>query len=239
MSTALDQKLNALQAYSACDVSDALLKIQKPPQGATPRAGYLADFIPFAPSVGRSESLPKVIGAASTFKFISKSDPAPDLPDPQSNGFPHGKHWVDCAEPGSVAILDQPHGQFCAVLGGIMAVRMGYLGVKGAVVNGRVRDLGELRESKLPVWGLATSTVGSGAEAKPAARNVPVSVGGVTVSPGDIIFCDPLEGVVAIPRDQLDQVLDLMPKLVAMDDRVKEAVAQGQEVADAFKKFRS
>jgi regulator of RNase E activity RraA len=48
-----------------------------------------------------------------------------------------------------------------------------------------------------------------------------------------------LEGVVAIPRDQLDQVLDLMPKLVAMDDRVKEAVAQGQEVADAFKKFRS
>ncbi|RJE16508.1 DlpA domain protein, partial [Aspergillus sclerotialis] len=74
-----------------------------------------------------------------------------------------------------------------------------------------------------------------GAEAKPAARNVPVSVGGVTVSPGDIIFCDPLEGVVAIPRDQLDQVLDLMPKLVAMDDRVKEAVAQGQEVADAFK----
>lgn len=50
-----------------------------------------------------------------------------------------------------MAILDQPHGQFCAVLGGIMAVRMSYLGVKGTVVNGRVRDLGELRESKLPV----------------------------------------------------------------------------------------
>lgn len=75
----------------------------------------------------------------------------PDLPDPQANGFPSGKHWVDCAEPGTVAILDQPQGQFCAVLGGIMAVRMAHLGIKGAVVNGRVRDLGELRESKLPV----------------------------------------------------------------------------------------
>lgn len=42
----------------------------------------------------------------------------------------------------------------------------------------------------------------------------------------------------AIPRDQLDEVLDLMPKLVAMDDQVKEAVAQGESVFDAFKKFR-
>lgn len=55
---------------------------------------------------------------------------------------------------------------------------------------------------------------------------------------GDIIFCDPLEGVVAIPRDLLDQVLETMPKLIAMDDKVKEAVGQGSSVQDAFKKFR-
>lgn len=35
----------------------------------------------------------------------------------------------------------------------------------------------------LQVWAHGTSTVGSGAEAKPGARNVPVSIGGVTVSP--------------------------------------------------------
>jgi regulator of RNase E activity RraA len=56
---------------------------------------------------------------------------------------------------------------------------------------------------------------------------------------GDIIFCDPLEGVVAIPRELLGQVLELMPKLIAMDDQAKEAVAQGMSVTDAFKKFRS
>jgi regulator of RNase E activity RraA len=68
---------------------------------------------------------------------------------------------------------------------------------------------------------------------------VPVSLGVVTVSPGDIIFCDPLEGVVTIPRDLLDQVLEVMPKLVAMDDKVKEAVEQGMNVFDAFKQFRT
>ena len=56
---------------------------------------------------------------------------------------------------------------------------------------------------------------------------------------GDIIFCDPLEGVVAIPQELLDQVLETMPKLVGMDDKVKEAVLQGSTVNDAFKKFRT
>ena len=45
--------------------------------------------------------------------------------------------------------------------------------------------------------------------------------------------------MVAIPQELLDQVLETMPKLVAMDDNVKEAVLQGSTVNDAFKKFRT
>lgn len=53
------------------------------------------------------------------------------------------------------------------------------------------------------------------------------------------MFCDPLEGVVVIPQDLLDETLSLMPKLVADDDKVKEAVKKGMTVAEAFKTFRS
>ena len=48
-------------------------------------------------------------------------------------------------------MIDQPAGQHCAVLGGIMAVRMKYMGVCGTVVNGRIRDLGEITGCQLPV----------------------------------------------------------------------------------------
>ncbi|KAE8350661.1 ribonuclease E inhibitor RraA/Dimethylmenaquinone methyltransferase [Aspergillus coremiiformis] len=240
MATSIEElKLNVLRNYSACDVSDALLKLQKLPEGTTARAGHIVDLVPFSPTIARSANLSKIIAPASTFKFIPKSDPIPIGDSGESHGFPAGTHWVDFAEPGTVAVIEQPAGQHCAVLGGIMAVRMKYLGVKGVVVNGRVRDLGEISECQLPVWARATSSVGTAAEAKPGARNVPVSLGGVTVAPGDIVFCDPLEGVVAIPRELLDQVLELMPKLVAMDDNVKEAVRQGSNVFDAFKKFRT
>lgn len=55
---------------------------------------------------------------------------------------------------------------------------------------------------------------------------------------GDIIFCDPLEGVVVIPRLLLTDVLELMPKLVAQDDKVKEDVEHGVAVFEAFKRHR-
>ncbi len=48
-------------------------------------------------------------------------------------------------------VMKQPEGQKCAILGGIMALRMKVLNAKGVVVNGRVRDLSELRETGLPV----------------------------------------------------------------------------------------
>jgi regulator of RNase E activity RraA len=94
-----------------------------------------------------------------TFHFVSKADAAPTVADPEKNGFPPGKHWVDWNEPGTIAVLNQPAGQHCAVLGGIMAARMSYLGVKAVVVNGRVRDLAELSASGLHVSIFSTSSI--------------------------------------------------------------------------------
>ncbi|QQK45768.1 Ribonuclease E inhibitor RraA/Dimethylmenaquinone methyltransferase [Penicillium digitatum] len=207
MATLNEQLVTLTANYSPCDVSDALLKLQKMPEGSTARAGYLADLVPFSPTTGRNETIPKIAAPATTFKFLAKD-------------------------------ITSPENQYCAVTGGIMATRMKALGIKATVVGGRVRDLKELQATGLPIWARATSTVGSNAEAKAGARDVPVSIGGVPVSPGDIIFCDPLEGVVAIPRELLDQVLELMPKLTRMDEQAKEAVALGMSVTDAFKKFR-
>jgi regulator of RNase E activity RraA len=58
---------------------------------------------------------------------------------------------ADPAKAGSIVVIDQPGDQYCAVTGGIMATRMKVLGIRAAVVNGRVRDLRELLETELPV----------------------------------------------------------------------------------------
>lgn len=71
------------------------------------------------------------------------------------------------------------------------------------------------------------------------AQNIEISINDVSISPGDVVFCDPLEGVVVIPHDLVDQVIDLIPMLVAADEKVKADVESGSAVATAFKKHRS
>ena len=103
------------------------------------------------PLTNNIEKRPKIIGYASTFKFVPKNDPTPETALLRDYGFPSGTHWADWAQPDSIVLIDQPAGQNCAVLGGIMSARMKVLGVKAVIVNGRVRDLAELSSSQLPV----------------------------------------------------------------------------------------
>lgn len=48
-----------------------------------------------------------------------------------------------------------------------------------------------------------------------------------------------MEGVVVIPIEKLDAVLELLPRLVRADDRIKEEVEAGVTVKDSFAKWRS
>ncbi|PHH68257.1 hypothetical protein CDD83_6180 [Cordyceps sp. RAO-2017] len=84
-----------------------------------------------------------------------------------------------------------------------------------------------------------SSTVGAGGGSVPWALQVPLEIGGAVVAPGDVAFHDPDNGLVVIPRGALDRVLELLPGLVAADDKVKRDVGRGTSVRDAFKLHRA
>lgn len=107
--------------------------------------------VPFAPSSSSLEGQPKIIGYASTFQFVPKGEPLPAVASSSERGIPPGTHWVDWTQPDTIVLVDQPEGQRCAALGGIMASRMKMIGAKAVLVNGRIRDLAELRSCGLPV----------------------------------------------------------------------------------------
>ncbi|EFY91252.1 Demethylmenaquinone methyltransferase [Metarhizium acridum CQMa 102] len=236
MSTAT---LARLEQYTACDISDALLKLK------VPGAGFIADLNPYSTKPGKDADA-LTIAPVSTILFAAKGEV---LPEPQPN-VPKDTHWSDATEPGTFVVMKQPPGQTNAVCGGIMALRMKMRNVKGIMVAGRVRDVQELKSTSLPVLPFPTthldskvlahglSTVGSGGGSVPWAMQVPLDINGVTVSPGDIAFQDPVNGVVIIPGDKVDQVLEMLPKLVAADDKVKQDVLKGMSVYDAFKLHR-
>lgn len=61
---------------------------------------------------------------------------------------------------------------------------------------------------------------------------------GVVVAPGDIVIAD-LNGVVVVPKDKLDQVVNLIPAQVHADEQMAEAIKAGMSFTDAGKKFRT
>lgn len=114
----------------------------------------MATPVPYAPSSPHSGSpskQPKVIGPASTLKLVTKEYAINPLPASTPGAIPKGHHWVDLTDQGTIVVIEQPDGQSCAAIGGIMALRMKVKGAKGCVVGGRVRDLEELRNCGLPV----------------------------------------------------------------------------------------
>ncbi|KAM5348759.1 hypothetical protein ACJ41O_008582 [Fusarium nematophilum] len=135
-----------LQHYSACDISDALLKLK------VPGAGFVADLNLYSHPEGKPTSV--TVAPVSTVLFAPKGH---DLSEPLSN-IPKGVHWADLTHPGTIVVVKQPDGQKNAVCGGIMALRMKVCQAKGIVVAGRARDIEELKSTSLsgpvgyPLW---------------------------------------------------------------------------------------
>jgi regulator of RNase E activity RraA len=79
------------------------------------------------------------------------------------------------------------------------------IGCVGAISNGPSRDIDEIRPMKFQYL-LSGVTAGHGAQAVHAV-NVPVSVAGMDVAPGEIIHMDE-NGAVKFPADKLSAVLE-------------------------------
>ncbi|KAI8935391.1 hypothetical protein NX059_007973 [Plenodomus lindquistii] len=192
-----------------------------------------------------SSGMKKMLAPASTFLMIPKATKSFPNTAPASQEYPpcnltDSRPYADYTEKGTIVVISQPAGQSCAVVGGIMAARIKYLGAEGVVVDGRVRDLTALKATQLPIWCKGTSVVGAGAETRFHARNVPVQIGETVVEAGDIIMMDPEEnGVVAVPLGKVEALLELLPRLVGADEKVVADVEQGVSVDEAFRRHRS
>jgi regulator of RNase E activity RraA len=108
------------------------------------------------------------------------------------------------APAGSVIVVEAGDADYAVAGGNVCAVAR-RRGIAGFVVDGVIRDLGEVRAMGFPVFARSVIPI-PGAKAAVLPFNVPVRCGGVTVEPGDIVVADE-EGVVVIPYARSEQVL--------------------------------
>jgi 4-hydroxy-4-methyl-2-oxoglutarate aldolase len=118
------------------------------------------------------------------------------------------------------------------LFGELLATSLAARGVRGIVIEAGLRDVAELRAMGFPAWSAAVSAQGTVKET-PGAVNVPVSVGGQIVRPGDAIVADD-DGVVCVPRDDVRQAVTAAQARAAKEERNRKALAGGQLGLDLY-----
>lgn len=126
----------------------------------------------------------------------------------------HALDLIDEAPAGSVIVISIEGGEpDVAVWGGLMTAGAVANGHVGAVLDGGVRDLTEIRRDYgFPVYARDVSPGTTLGRYRTLASQVPVRVGGVMVHPGDIVVGD-VDGVVVVPQAKAAEVLKVAQEI--------------------------
>lgn len=140
--------------------------------------------------------------------------------------------YIDDVEPGSVVVLDNGGREDATVWGDILTLTAHGKGVAGTVIDGACRDVHLCLELGYPVFSRSYSMRTGKDRVQVDAVNVPVNVGTVRVSPGDIVRGDS-DGVIAIPCSVEDAVLDAAEEIEVAEQRIRTAVLSGSRLDEA------
>lgn len=118
---------------------------------------------------------------------------------------------LDLVRPGDVIVIDQSGDDHRSSFGGGLGRIAKLKGAVGVLSNGSTNDVSELREIGLPVISRGATAHTTRLLGIEGAVNVPVSVGGVVVMPGDIVIADP-DGVAVLDPAEAEEIADEMSR---------------------------
>ncbi|ARP92446.1 methyltransferase [Bordetella genomosp. 9] len=136
---------------------------------------------------------------------------------------------ISLARPGDVLVIDGKGDLSSALMGTIMMTACKQLGLAGVVIDGAARDSLEIMEMDYPVFAAGTNPNGP-------TKNIggrighPVTVGGITVHPGDFVIGDN-DGVVVVERDKIEGLLPAAEKKVKDEAARIAAIKSGDTAA--------
>jgi 4-hydroxy-4-methyl-2-oxoglutarate aldolase len=139
---------------------------------------------------------------------------------------------VEQCHPGDILVVTTTSPSTDGAFGELLATSLAHRGVRALVTTGGVRDVAELQAMGFPVFSAAVSAQGT-VKATAGAVNVPVSVGGQQIAPGDAVIADD-DGVVVVPRQAVTCAVAAARARVAKEAATRAALAAGELGLDRY-----
>lgn len=205
-----DPIVQRFAALGTATVSDALDKHVRP--------GSLLGLAPLADGQ-------HMAGRAYTVRYVSAQTPAGTVGD-----------YIDQVQPGQVVVLDNDARVDCTVWGDILTAVAHQRGIAGTVIEGVCRDTHRALSLGYPIYSHGRFMRTGKDRVEVAEEQGPVTIGGVTVRPGDILLGDS-DGVVVIPQDIEEDILETAETIHRREESILEAALNGATIAEARARF--
>ncbi|MBL8162663.1 MAG: RraA family protein [Anaerolineae bacterium] len=137
------------------------------------------------------QGMPRIAGSAYTVQCA-----------PGDNLMVHAAIYR--AEPGAILVIQAGDLEYAVAGGNVCAVAQ-KRGIAAFIVDGVIRDVGEIRKLGFPVFARGLSPIPGGKNITHP-LNMPIRCGNVNVFPGDVVVADE-DGIVVVPRDRLTDLL--------------------------------
>lgn len=174
----------------------------------------------------------QVVGRAAT----ALVRPAPPDEATPALAVKHSVEMIEEARPGDVGVIVMENGLDVAALGGLMATTAQARGMTGMVLDGGVRDVAEIRALRFPVYARSVTPGTAVGRFASVAKQVPVTCGGITVRPGDIIVAGE-DGVVCVPKEKAAEVLAKAQDIDARESKMVPMIQKYKSLQKAIERF--
>jgi 4-hydroxy-4-methyl-2-oxoglutarate aldolase len=212
--TAEEQIAGRLAALDACAVSDALDRLGL--------AGCVTGLA--ALSTPR-----RIAGRVRTVKLVAKNAA------PAAAGPPRhlGTTAIEAAQAGEIIVVEQRSGIDAGSWGGILSLGAKLRGIAGVIADGPVRDVDEARGLDFPVYGRSATARTARDRIVEAGNDVPVTIGGITVNPGDYALADS-SAVVFVAAAEAARVIDAAETIAGREAAMAEALRAGRRITEVM-----
>lgn len=174
------------------------------------------------PGLTRRSGAGTVLGPAFTVRFepVEPGTPAP------------AADYIDDVPPGSVVVLANSGITTCTVWGDILSHAATATGIAGTVIDGCCRDIDASAALGYSIWARGTYMKSGKNRARMAATQVPVTVAGARVRPGDLVVADG-SGALVVPAALADGLGETVRRVLDTEDAVRAGLAAGLGLAEA------
>jgi 4-hydroxy-4-methyl-2-oxoglutarate aldolase len=137
---------------------------------------------------------------------------------------------IEQIQPREVLVLSMPEPRPVALIGELLVTQVKVRGAAAILVDAAVRDVEELVELGLPIWTRFVRVKGA-TKTRMGELNVPVTLGGMKISPSDILVLD-ADGAVCVKQERASEVLKAAEDRFAREAGLRNKLLAGEMTYD-------